>query len=278
MKKRLSLPRIFKLRDKLFQTLKPYIGLNIAAETLKDLIADVYRILPNYVSHDAVFETCRNLAGAVLSKKLAAEFAWRLAGNIDLLLRSIPVIPWTRQMRDEWMPVQVLSVDPAVRWNKPGYSFKCRALAGSFAPGIFEQFMSRTSCSVISSIVGFSRNMPHTNPVYFTGLRFWAFVEAAKSSEGPQFQQIDCATAMKAHNKKLIAIRTRAAVCPQNFEHACEHCPIGYDTCIASVFAKGLELRACTNCNKEAYFDTTRSEEYCFGCWTAKRIKNAAGV
>jgi len=272
MKKRLSLSRIFKQRDKLFQTIKPYIDIRLTGESLHDLVADVYRVLPNYVSNDAVFESCRILAGTKLDRKTAAELAWRIAGNIDLLIKSKPVLPWVGQVKDEWVPVQVIRVDPSSRYKKFGSTFLCRALAGSFCPSTFEQSLSSASCSAIARVVGFSKNMPHTNSLYFTNLRFWAFIEAVKSSDRPQFQQVDCAPAMRAHNRRILAIRTRNQPCPKDFQHLCEHCPIGYDTCRASIYAKNLERRACPACNTLSYFDLTRSDELCLQCWKAKQF------
>jgi hypothetical protein len=278
MKKRLSLSRIFKQRDKLFQTIRPYVGLQLSGDTVHDLVTDIYRVLPNYVSHDAVFESCRVLAGEELTKKAAAEFAWLLAGNIDLLIRGTPALPWTRQVSDEWVPVQVIQVDQTTRRNKPGFLFKCRALAGSFCPATFEQFLSRASCAAIAHIVGFSRAMPHTNSLYFTNLRFWALVEAVKSGEQPQFQQVDCATAMREHNRRILAVRTRSQPCPKDYQHLCEQCPVGYDTCKASIYAKNLEQRSCPNCNTLAYFDLTRSDELCLQCWKLKTLRHMSGA
>jgi len=278
MKKRLSLSRIFKQRDKLFQNIHPYIGLRISGDTLHDLVNDIYRVLPNYVSHDAVFESCRVFAGTELSRKTAAEFAWQLAGNIDLLISAKPVLPWTRQIADEWVPLQVIQVDQTTRRNKAGFIFVCRALAGSFCPATFEQFLSRASCSAIARIVGFSRAMPYTNGLYFTNLRFWGLIEAVKSIENPQFQQVDCATAMRAHNRRILAIRTRTQPCPRDYQHPCEACPIGYNVCKASIYPKQLEQRLCPNCNMTTYFDLTRSTELCLQCWRLKRLWHASGA
>jgi hypothetical protein len=277
MKKRLSLSRIFKQRDKLFQAIKPYVQLNITAGTFRDFVDDVYRVLPNYVSRDAVFETCRTLIGQPLDQKTAAEFAWRVAGNVDLLLNSRPILPWSRQLDDEWVPVQVIRVDPAIRKDKPGHLFYCRALAGSYCPGVFTQFFSRASCAAIARMVGFSKTRPYTNPLYFTNLRFWAFVEAARSIESPRFQQVECATGMLMHNQKIIAVRTRAALCPQNFEHPCDRCVVGQDSCFAAIFAKQLVKQPCPRCCTDTYFDLTRSEEICVVCWRAIQSAKIAG-
>lgn len=278
MKKRLSLSRIFKQRDKLLQAAKPYIGARIVAATFQDFIADIYRVLPNYVSHDAVFESCRPLAGYELTSKSASVFAWLIAGNVDLLISGVPVVPWVSQAIDEWIPVQVTQVDATARRDNPGFLFTCRALAGAYCPGVFEQFLSRASCAAVARTVGFSRNMPHTNSAYFTSLRFWAFIEVAKSKEQPQFQQIDCAPAMREHNRRILALRTRHAPCPKEYEHLCEHCPVGYGTCRGSLYARGLELRMCSGCNTSAYFDLARSDALCFQCWRVKNFRHVSGA
>jgi hypothetical protein len=212
------------------------------------------------------------------TRKFAAEFVWRLAGNIDLLSKGEPVIPWTRQIHDEKLPVQVTHVDPGYRHGTPGHFFRLRALAGSFCPGVFEQFFSRGSAKAISRVVGFSRAMPYSNPAYFVGLRFIGCVEANKSKEMPYFGPIDCSPAMKSYNKKIIAIRTRRKPCPRNYEHACEQCPVGADKCKAGIFLRGLIMRYCSTCNKMRQFDISRSEEMCYPCWAEARIKRHAGA
>lgn len=278
MKKRFSLSRVFKQRDKLFQAVQPYVDRKISGETLYDLVSDVYRALPNFVSHDAVFESSRVLAGDSLDRKTAAEFAWRLAGNIDTLISGKPVLPWTRQASDEWVPVVVMRVDPAARRGKPGHMFQLRALAGTPCPRAFSHYMSRASCAAISRSVGFSRNMPYINSAYFTGLKFWVHVEAAKSNETLFFNEISCPASMQTNNRKILEIRSRVAPCPRGFQHECLNCVVGYDTCTAAIFAKELVMRMCPKCNRNAHFDITRSEELCLTCWQGQLLRNPAGV
>lgn len=277
MKKRLSISRIFKQRDKLFLTIRPYIEIKLVADTFQDFVTDLYRVLPNHVSHDALFESCRLLAGEKLNRKTAAEFAWLLAGNIDLLISGVPVARWTRQISDEWVPVQVVRVDPAKRRAKSGYVFQCRALAGSYCPHVFDQFLSRGSCAAISRIVGFSKSRPYTTAAHFTNLRFWAFIEAHRSTEGLHFQQVDCAPAMLSRNRKIIGLRTRAIPCPRAFEHPCEFCVLGVDSCLGSIFQKQLELLPCDKCGTDSYFDVTRSSDMCLACWQSRQAKQIAG-
>lgn len=276
MKKRFNITRVFKQRDKLFLAVKPYIGATLSGQVFKDIVEDIYAALPDTVSHDAVFESTRSLAGNTLERKAAAEFAWRLAGNTDALIRGQPVIPWTIQIADEWVPVQVIRVDQTHRNYRPGYLFQCRALAGSSCPMMFEQFLSRASCAGIARTVGFNRTMPYTNGLHFTNLRMWVWVEAARSTDMPQFQQVDCSSAMLQYNRRLISIRTRVTQCPRNFAHLCEHCEIGYDECVAAIFPKRLEKKLCENCNEIRYFDPTRDTSRCMACVHASNTNKIA--
>lgn len=276
MKKRFNLARMFRLREKLFLAFKPFIGTQIVGQTLRDLFEDGLKALPPTVASDAFFESVCALAGQELTRQLALDFAGRIAGNVGMLINSLPVFPWTRQIRDEWVPVQVVRVDPARRNNRDGFIFHCRALAGTPCGMLFEQFLSRGSCAAIAHVVGFSRTMPYSTAQHFANLRMWVEVEAAKSAESPHFQQVDCTAAMKAYNKKLIGIRTRAVPCPRNFAHPCEHCELGYADCPAAVFPLRLEKKLCPSCEQEAYFDPARNTAVCMGCAYAGAQKKIA--
>jgi hypothetical protein len=272
MIKRFSLQRIFKLRDKLIQALRPYLDKNVIGETVRDLTEDVYNALPPFTSHDAVFETCRTLAGTRLTMAAAAEFSWRIAGNLDNLLNGIPVIPWSRQIEDEWLPVQVLRLDPAHVRGKSGFMARFRVLAGSYCPGIFEQFLTRASCAAIARAIGFSRTRPYMCGAHLTNLRFAVFIEAARSTEQLYFKDIACPASMKSHNIELIDIRVRNKPCLFNYDHMCESCAEGYITCPAAVFQQPLVYQHCSKCDATKAFDLSRSGEMCLNCWQTQQL------
>lgn len=239
------------------------------------MVADASRALPATISHDAFFESARSLAGITLSQQDAHNFSWRLAGNIDMLISGNPVLPWTKQSENEWVPVQVTHVYAATRGRRSGYNFKCRVLAGSSCAIEFDQFISKGSCAAIAYSVGFSHAMPFTNALYFANLRMLVEIDAEKSEETPQFQHVTCTASMRKWNKAILAIRTRTALCPQDFTHQCEQCVFGYADCPASVFPIGLEQRMCASCSKEQFFSPARSVELCLSCLATAAIKQA---
>lgn len=267
MPKRVALQRIFKLRDKLVKALSPYVTRTISGETVKDLAADIYKVLPPAASYDAVFETCRSLAGHKLPLKTAAEFSWRLAGNLDNLIAGLPVLPWERQLVDEWWPIQILRLDNAFRRGKSGFNVRFRALAGSYCPGVFEQFLSRPSCAVIARSIGFSRTRPYSHHSHLVNLRFTVLIDVARSSETPYFREVACSSAMRDYNTALIDIRVRNKPCPFDYKHLCENCAVGCATCPAAVFQQDLIVKHCAACDSEQAFDVSRSDVVCLSCW-----------
>jgi len=271
MLKRLSLPRVFKLRNKLIDALSPYVDRKISGETVKDLTRDVYNALPPKVSYDAVFETCRILAGNYLTLKESVELSWRLAGNLDKLIAAVPVLPWSQQLTDEWWPVQVLRLDPAYRRGKSGFTVLLRALAGAYCPGVFEQFLSRPSCAVIARSIGFSNTRPYSHHTHLVNLRLSVFIEAARSVDSPYFKEVACSSALRHYNAGIIDIRVRNKPCPLDYPHLCENCAVGSSTCPAAIFQQDLVVKHCDKCEADRAFDLTRSDAMCLDCWYNER-------
>lgn len=152
-----SLGRVLDRRDKIYsRALAPYYDAHLVGETLRDICGDILKELPQTVSRDALFESLRVLAGSRMTPRAAKVLAWRLAGNVDLLVSGEPVLPWTRQLRDEVVPVRVETIRADKRKDTPGFTLACRALAGTPCATLFPQFVSARSCRAISRTLGFS--------------------------------------------------------------------------------------------------------------------------
>lgn len=265
-----SYKRVIKRRDILFnRVMRPYWGLHLTCATLDDFIDDVLAELPANVSRDAVFESIRVYAGIELSRRNSFEIAWRLAGNVDKLVRGFPALPWTAQLEDEIVPVRVEYMRPHKKFDSPGYMLYCRAVAGSSCPMLFSNFFSRRSCSGIAASIGFSAPWglyPFKDPMYFVNLLFLAHVEAEKSHSKPVFTTVSCTSGLRLENKAKIEVRTRARPCPRGFTHQCNHCPIGYSDCPAGIYPKTLVTRMCTQCNKDSFFEPDDAGHVCVNC------------
>ena len=265
-----SYVRVRERRDKICtRALRPYIDANVVGATVYDICKDIMAELPPTVVETAVYDSVRALAGTKMTHQVAADLAWRLAGNIETLIAGQPVLRWTRQLADEIVPVVVKNVRPFKRKNVPGFMFSCRALAGSPCPMMFTQFLSRSSCAAISRTLGFSAPWgayPYSTAVHFVNLLFFAHIEASRSREMPFFATVSASSSMMKANRKLIEVRCRAKSCPEQFEHGCAYCWFGYDQCEFATHPRTYEPRDCSTCNTEGFFDPSDTGSVCVRC------------
>jgi hypothetical protein len=269
--KKFSRKQVITRRARLVAVLTNYVGQHIVGEAIYAITDGLCAALPNTVSRNAVFETIRLLAGTQLTQKGAAKLAWRLAGNMDALIAGSPVPPWTRQMHDEIVPVCVENVTPMRRKDKNGFLFHCRALAGTPCAEVFTQFFSANSCRAISRVVGFSTNSwgPYQYAgigMHFVNLLFFAHIEADKSRDRPFFRRVSVTSSMLKANKALLEVRCRVAACPQNFQHSCVNCPVGYNECAYATHPKTYSESHCRVCNNLAFFDPDNPATMCINC------------
>jgi hypothetical protein len=265
-----SYKRLRHYRDRLVErALRPYLDATLAGETIRDVCRDVLAELPDAVSQPAVFDSIRALAGTRFTKQVSYALAWRLAGNLERLKNGQPVLPWTRQLEDELVPVCVEGVRPYKRKTTSGYMLDCRAVGGSPCPMTFTQFFSQNSCRAISQPLGFSAPWgayPYTTASHFLNLLFFAHVEAARSRETPVFSTVSVSSSMFQHNRALIEVRTRARPCPYAYEHSCLHCWLGTDQCAFATHTRTYTARYCDACQTDAFFDPQDGGLLCVRC------------
>lgn len=267
--KLVSFRNAIKYRDALFARLRPYIDTTLVGQTFRDFFEDVYGALPPTVSKDAVFETVRLLAGTVFDRRTASSFAWRLGGNLHTLIAGVAVVPWMRQIKDEWVPIQIDRIEPYTKKNKFGYILHCVVIAGSPCPTKFSQFVSKAACYAIAKSSGFTSRrgkMPFVYPEYLTKLIFYGLLDAQRSDERPYFTKVRPSSSALNHNRQILNIRYRIDPCPRNFQHDCLHCVLGYTDCLAAVRPKRLEKKMCPTCNAETYFEERGAFSICVAC------------
>lgn len=268
-----SYSRIKARRDKLFRdALRPYIDAHIVGTVVYDMSKDILAELPDTAVQAAVFSSVRALAGTTLNEAAAGELAWRIAGNVDLLIDGVPILPWTRQIADEHVPVCVISVQPYFRKNNSGQLLKCRALAGTPCPMSFSQFLSDNNCRSISRTLGFSApwgQYPYSAPAQFVNLLFFAHIEASRSGETPCFAKVSASGSMIKANRQLLEVRCRAAPCPRGYDHSCAVCHVGHVDCVYAVHPITYTPQYCNNCKIDSFFDPKDAGLICVRCRAA---------
>lgn len=266
-----SRTKIFARRGRLFAALAPYLDREVSGAALYAIVDALLADLPSTVSRNAVFESVRALTGTILSRKVAGTLAWRLAGNMDRLIAGEPVLPWTRQLFDEQVPICVERIVPTKKRDQFGYVFHCRALAGTSCTELLSQFFSNNSCRAVARAVGFSTNS--WGPLqyggvglHFVNLLFFAHVEAARSRERPAFHRVSASSSMLKYNKDILLVRCRAEPCPLGFEHPCMGCFKGYDECSFATHAKTYTEAECRVCGTVSFFDPEQEGVMCVNC------------
>lgn len=277
LKTKFSYTQTIKRRNALFtQVFSPRIGVMVDGDQLNAMTDATLQHMPQVVTKNAVFESLRAFAGTQITQKTAGEIAWRLAGNVPRLIDGIPVLPWTRQTEDELVPVLVERVVSGKRKDKLGYYFTLRACGGTPCPLSFTHFISRLACKMIIKAVGFSGNSWGKHPYagmspHFTGLLFFAHVEAERSRDAPYFHKVSASSSMLKRNKELLDVRCRVKPCPFEYRHNCVDCHIGYLDCQYATHRNTYDVRPCPCCNKEAFFDPKTPAMMCIRCQHANR-------
>ena len=153
-----SISKVTKLRDLLYDKVGvDYAGLTMEGQTFVGMVDTLKAWLPQAVSYDALFESCRSIVGEAAGKQNLYELSWRLAGNVELLKRGKIVPIYNFQTYDEWVPVQIVQCHPIRnRYDDRGYLFKFRILAGTPSGTVFEKFWSLRYCKFMSRQLGFS--------------------------------------------------------------------------------------------------------------------------
>lgn len=266
---------IERLREKLYnRVFAGILNSPVDGPGLDRLAKQLQRTLPKGASYDAIFESIRSIAGKTLTPTLAAEWSWRLAGNLRRIRAGELAAPWASQYEDEWIPLQILRGTPMRNdRNKTGYEFTFRVLAGTSCPLLIRAFWQSRASKYVAMRIGFSKpwgGFPYQHPRQLVGLRLLGKVIAASSRGQPDFHEVACPPSFVDWNRdNILKLRLRAhgLTCPNNFVHACHNCAVGYEACSAGTHLRSYEVGFCNKCGKsDAVFDPEEQSLNCMDC------------
>lgn len=269
---------ILTRRNRLFdQVCLPWLQVELTGENLENFGRQLRSCLPAGIPQDAVRESLRSLAGEILTPELGRSFAWTVAGNLGRLQAGFPVALWRFQEADEWVPVAVVRAEVSRNQrNESGFNYRFRILAGTPAGQLTGQFWSRKQITLFARELGFSGGRGKylfQDPRQFVRLRMVVEILAERGHEQPFFWQLRCPPSMLEYNRQILAMRYRYVPCPENFTHACHVCTVGFTTCRAGCHQESYELRYCTHCQKESWFDPEDPLDRCIECHNHWRLR-----
>ena len=276
-----------------------YRGRTLTGESFKEFVSELWSALPEEVFYKTVYESVRVLAGTKLTSELLDSTCWRLAGNLELLKKLEPVLPWRRQEYAEWVPVQIVKVKLARggrRGKEVGHELSFRVLAGTSCSHILYQWWSRRRSRYMAYFLddknrgfSFSRQRgkrvvlrPYNNPQEFYSLRCrLLIVPKLCTVDGPGFEKISFTSAMTQWNREIHKMRARIEdgyKCPFDFppEKFCWRCSVGHDRCPAATHAKTYTYASCDVCGEdEAPFDPDDNiHDFCVNCVEKSAFKS----
>ena len=273
---KLSVSRIFSLRDKIYDGLTEYVGTSPSGDEYKAFIDDLYTILPKGARYADIFEACSYIQSKELTKLLIFELAWRIAGNWEQFKVNKVVYPWLGQGAKEWVPVQVMkAVKTKLTSGECGWAYKLRILAGSPCPLVIWKSWSYKACNYIASKIGFTPTWdkyPFREGSELTSLRFQVEIDPKYCRNGkPGFNNIQSTPSLEKWNRTVLKARAHIdPPCPYGFTHFCYQCPVGYKDCLAGTHVATYVKQFCQICNAETWHDP-EADNVCVSCREAKR-------
>lgn len=252
-----------------------YLEDSLESDSFQAFVDAVAALLPASVARPVVFDSCRSVLGRPLTRRRLETLAWRLAGNVSRMQRDIPIYPWSQQDADEWVPVHVVSGEyTTTRRGDLACEYGFRVLAGTSAPLLFKQTLTRKHCNVLASRLGFSRSrkrgkLPFRDSYQLVNLKLCVLVEMELSKNRPGFYHMAVPPVFQSQNIQLLKKRYRVGwECPRDYHHPCHKCVVGYKDCEAATHRDTHILKNCYHCLREdARFDPERSTEMCIACY-----------
>jgi len=283
--------KIMSLRSKLWEVLtQQYHGYAYIGEEFTRMINSIYALMPPATDRDAFNRTVEHLAGVTIDDAVINDLSWRLAGNLHHLKAGMAIPVWTRQLFQEWVPIQVIRVNKA-RITKlgsdhsvPGAWFDYMVLAGLPAGHTIIKPHSWEYCYHVRTIFGFSckdlqrysryaaamPNYPMADLNEFYGLRAYALIDPEICRDKPNFREIENTNAFIEYNREIFRRRMRDGyVCPKNYsleEMSCYRCEAGVDVCSAACHRLSYYRAVCQACKKENWFDPQFHGWVCVDC------------
>jgi hypothetical protein len=280
-----DIKKILDLKEKLVDhpKLQPFLGQQLTGTTFRNFLKEFGRLLPVKVMEQVLRESFVHLAGQVLTIELLDENAWRMAANLDRAKAWRPVVPWSRQVDHEYVPVQIVHGRRAMLANKAAIEFQFQILAGTPATCIITKLWSPRLCAALSRRLGFSNQRgayPFMDGMQFVNLRMYVLIDPVKSGKAPDFEEVwmeDNDKTIKPvscynYNRKMLRMRAgKGFPCPGNFDreiHPCHLCQIGQDRCVAAVHDETYVQKFCAGCSTNSWFDpAVPGRQVCVNCF-----------
>lgn len=225
-------------------TLSPYRGVPMDVGIAKRLAIEFNTASNGDMPTEALFNTFVQYVGTVLTNDFADILSFQIAARRKEL-RNGALVLYTHPIREEWVPLEVVAVAPAVwRQGSPGVLLSMRALGGHPAGHVLVKKLPETWMGFFARVVGCSMKTPYGGePWVFQGLLLWGYLVPDVTQGALNFKKWGIGPNMRALNKDILKRRLRFNVknpplespCPFEFDVDCNQCTKVRSECPASL-------------------------------------------
>lgn len=262
--------------DRALESLRPWYGTTPEGGEFAQFMREFAAVFNKPIPYEAFLGSVMTMAGQEVSRDSIQATAWRLAANLNRLLKGRPVPPWLGQTEAEWVLIDVVRAKPGrTAKGKPGHTYDYRVLNGLPAGLRFNTFRSKKQARFIAKSIGFSKfsrmRLAFRDGMELVGMKMYVLLDPELSTpDGPGFYHFHATGSCKAANRELMKMRRRVIPCPEGFslaEVACPRCPYGYDHCPAGCHPATYVTKMCPRClTTTAWYDPTSPCVVCVDC------------
>ena len=190
-------------------------------------LADLFKCTPQLM-----VDSCAELKGQVVTKRLLYNALWRLCANHDVLQAGQPVYMYSKLSYDCTEEVQFISMQREKK-NKNRYILKVQVLTGHYAPGFFKVHASEGGINRILYFCGYHgrKYIPGFIEDCLPGL--YAKAQLFFEKDNPIHTLLED-TDIESYNRKYIITPRNNGMCTVNGCKDCRHCKLTRDVCPAS--------------------------------------------
>jgi len=210
---------------------------------------------------------------AYMDKELTTQrlisIATKFVGNAHVLRAGYSLPTWTVVTQPHWTPVRVVNIEPVTK--KSGKRFLHLYLFSLLGESAGTEIHQVLPSSYITGKLLRDIGLPKYNTYKqreILSMWFSIFLER-DSNLNTVIKNISVNSAQTKHNKEIYKGRD---ICPYNYNHPCDKCLKGTDTCKYALYVETRVMRTCIN-GHEGLFNKKKDEKKkkCIQCRKQQR-------
>jgi hypothetical protein len=226
------------------QILAAHAGSVVTADLARHLATQFNTASDTEMRFDPLFQTFLQYTGSTLSPSFISILSMQVAARAEEL-ESGPLVLYSHPVRSEWVPLEIVSLEPcAWRNNAPGILLGLRALGGHPAGHLLAKKIPESWLGFLAFQVGCGRRLTYNHePWILVRTWLWGYLVPDDDHDILNFDKWGISDWMQKRNRTILRPRLRFELkkppddplCPFEFDIDCNACTKGQKECLASL-------------------------------------------